>query len=106
MLACLLPIWDRCNSQPSCTFDAHAVLCCQSSARRPGRQPAKLWIPNPLSEPTLRFAPVRQRAEERDPETYDDAELYQQLLKEFLESSAGAGGRGTHVVLGVREHSG
>jgi len=42
-------------------------------------------------------------AEERDPETYDDAELYQQLLKEFLESSAGAGGRGTHVVLGVRK---
>ncbi len=43
--------------------------------------------------------------EEKDPETYDDAELYQQLLKEFLESSAGAGGRGTHVILGVREHS-
>ena len=40
--------------------------------------------------------------EERDPETYDDAELYQQLLKEFLESSAGAGGRGTHVILGVQ----
>ena len=39
--------------------------------------------------------------EERDPETFDDAELYQQLLKEFLESSAGAGAH-TSGVLRVR----
>ena len=39
--------------------------------------------------------------EERDPETFDDAELYQQLLKEFLESSAGAGAH-TSGVLKVR----
>ncbi len=32
-------------------------------------------------------------AEERVPESYDDAEFYQQLLKEFLEGSAAAGAR-------------
>ncbi|KAL6764675.1 apoptosis-antagonizing transcription factor [Haematococcus lacustris] len=33
-------------------------------------------------------------ATERDPETYDDSELYQQLLKEFLEFSAAGGAAG------------
>ena len=32
-------------------------------------------------------------ADERLAETYDDAEFYQQLLKEFLEGSAAAGAR-------------
>ena len=32
-------------------------------------------------------------ADERVAETYDDAEFYQQLLKEFLEGSAAAGAR-------------
>ena len=32
-------------------------------------------------------------ADERVADTYDDAEFYQQLLKEFLEGSAAAGAR-------------
>ena len=32
-------------------------------------------------------------ADERVAETYDDAEFYEQLLKEFLEGSAAAGAR-------------
>ena len=36
--------------------------------------------------------------EERDPETFDDAELYQQLLKEFLESSAGTGAQSSGIL--------
>ena len=35
--------------------------------------------------------------EERNPETFDDAELYQQLLKEFLETSAGSGGQSSGI---------
>ncbi|PRW61539.1 AATF isoform X1 [Chlorella sorokiniana] len=35
--------------------------------------------------------------EERDPETYDDSEFYQTLLREFLEGSADAGGANWHT---------
>ncbi len=46
--------------------------------------------------------------EERDVETFDDSEFYQQLLKEFLEGSAVGSGAGALVASagGVRDCSG
>lgn len=38
---------------------------------------------------------------DRDPETFDDAEFYQTLLKEFLEGSGAAGGGGNYLSVGA-----
>ena len=83
------PLWPCCASRLS-SIDAHSII-------RPLLPPLvpQVGLPPAAGGPEGARSPAGapdRGAEARDPETFDDAEFYQTLLREFLEARDEAGG--------------